>query len=157
MYTCNIQSFKILATFWSWAAQFESYLVENPQRHIFAWCGSYNYLFPKRTGKIFQTLLFFFVHLSNPIVLFCTSFKPYCFFFSYIFQTLLFFFCTSFKPYCSFLYIFQTLLFFFVHLSNPIVLFCTSFKSYCSFFQTLLFFFEHLANPVVLFCTKTSQ
>ena len=34
-------SFKILASFCSWAAWFESYLVENPRRHVFAWCGSY--------------------------------------------------------------------------------------------------------------------
>ena len=36
-----IQSFKGLASFCSWAAWFESYLVENPQRHVFAWCGSF--------------------------------------------------------------------------------------------------------------------
>ena len=40
MYTYFIQSFKILATFCSWAGWFESNLVENPQRHIFAWYGS---------------------------------------------------------------------------------------------------------------------
>ena len=40
MYTCYIQSFKILASCCSWADWFESYLVENPWRHIFAWCGS---------------------------------------------------------------------------------------------------------------------
>ena len=39
MYTCSIQSFKILASFCSWADWFESYLVKS---HIFAWCGSYN-------------------------------------------------------------------------------------------------------------------
>ena len=38
MYTSSI---KILASFCSWAGWFESYLVENPRRHIFAWCGSY--------------------------------------------------------------------------------------------------------------------
>ena len=43
MYTCSIQSFKILASFCSWAGRFESYLVENSRKHIFAWCGSYNY------------------------------------------------------------------------------------------------------------------
>ena len=42
MYTCSIQSFKILASFCSWAGWFKSYLVENPRRHIFAWRGSYN-------------------------------------------------------------------------------------------------------------------
>ena len=31
MYTCYIQSFKILASFCSWAGWFESYLVEDPQ------------------------------------------------------------------------------------------------------------------------------
>ena len=36
-----MQSFKVLASFCSWAGWFESYLVENPQRHVFAWCGSY--------------------------------------------------------------------------------------------------------------------
>ena len=41
MYTCYIQSFKTLASFCSRAGWFESYLVENPQRHIFAWCGSF--------------------------------------------------------------------------------------------------------------------
>ena len=40
MYTCYIQSFKILASFCSWAGWFESYLLENPQRRVFAWCGS---------------------------------------------------------------------------------------------------------------------
>ena len=40
MYTCYTQSFKSLASFCSWAGWFESYLVENPRRHIFAWCGS---------------------------------------------------------------------------------------------------------------------
>ena len=37
-----IQSFKILASFCSWPGWFESYLVKNLRRHIFAWCGSYN-------------------------------------------------------------------------------------------------------------------
>ena len=37
MYTSYIQGFKILA---SWAGGFESYLFENPWRHVFAWCGS---------------------------------------------------------------------------------------------------------------------
>ena len=40
MYTCYIQSFKILASFCSWAGWFESYLVENLRRHVFAWYGS---------------------------------------------------------------------------------------------------------------------
>ena len=40
MYTCYIQSFTILASFCSWAGWFESYLVANPQRHIFVWCDS---------------------------------------------------------------------------------------------------------------------
>ena len=34
------KSFKILASFCSWAGWFECYLVENPLRHVFAWCGS---------------------------------------------------------------------------------------------------------------------
>ena len=42
MYTCYIQSFKILASFCSWADWFESYLFENPWRHIFAWYGSHD-------------------------------------------------------------------------------------------------------------------
>ena len=44
MYTCYIQSFKILDRFCNWAGRFESDLVENPRRHIFAWCGSYGNL-----------------------------------------------------------------------------------------------------------------
>ena len=40
MYACYIQSVKILASFYSWAGWFECYLVENPQSHVFAWCGS---------------------------------------------------------------------------------------------------------------------
>ena len=40
MYTCYTQSLKILASFCSWAGRFESYLFENPWRHVFAWCGS---------------------------------------------------------------------------------------------------------------------
>ena len=31
IYTCSVQSFKILASFCSWADWFESYLVENPK------------------------------------------------------------------------------------------------------------------------------
>ena len=42
MYTCYIQSFKILASFCSWTGWFESYLVKNPRRHVFAWCGSFD-------------------------------------------------------------------------------------------------------------------
>ena len=41
IYTCYIQSFYIIASFCSWAGWFESYLVEHPRRHVFAWCGSY--------------------------------------------------------------------------------------------------------------------
>ena len=40
MYTCYIQSLRILASFCSWAGWFESYLVKNLRRHIFAWWGS---------------------------------------------------------------------------------------------------------------------
>ena len=36
------QSFTILASFCGWASWFESYLVENPRRHVLAWCGSNN-------------------------------------------------------------------------------------------------------------------
>ena len=42
MYTCYIQSLKILASFCSWADWFEPNLVESPRRHVFAWCGSNN-------------------------------------------------------------------------------------------------------------------
>ena len=42
MYACYIKSFKILASFCSWAGWFEPYLVKNLRRHIFAWWGSYN-------------------------------------------------------------------------------------------------------------------
>ena len=41
MYTCYIKKFKILTSFCSWAGWFESYLVENPRRHIFACYGSF--------------------------------------------------------------------------------------------------------------------
>ena len=41
MFTCSFQSFKIPASFCSWAGWFESYPVENPWRHIFAWYGSF--------------------------------------------------------------------------------------------------------------------
>ena len=41
MCTCYTQSFKILASFCSWASWFEAYLFENPQRHVSAWCGSF--------------------------------------------------------------------------------------------------------------------
>ena len=40
MYTCYIQSVRILASFCSWVGWFESYLVKHLRRHIFAWCGS---------------------------------------------------------------------------------------------------------------------
>ena len=36
-----IISFKTLASLCSWADWFESYLVENPKRQVFLWCGSY--------------------------------------------------------------------------------------------------------------------
>ena len=38
---CYIQNVKILASFCGWAGWLESDLVDNPRRHIFAWCGSY--------------------------------------------------------------------------------------------------------------------
>ena len=40
MYICYIQSFNILASFWSWAGWFESYQFQNRWRHVVAWCGS---------------------------------------------------------------------------------------------------------------------
>ena len=33
---------KIIASFCSWAGCFFSYLVENPRRHVFAWCDSFS-------------------------------------------------------------------------------------------------------------------
>ena len=42
MYTCYIQSVKILASFCSWAGWLESDLVDNSRRQAFVWCGSYN-------------------------------------------------------------------------------------------------------------------
>ena len=41
MYTCYIQRLRIQDSFCSWADWFETYQVENPWRHIFVWCGSY--------------------------------------------------------------------------------------------------------------------
>ena len=42
--TTKVQrSFEILASSCSWAGYFESYLVENPWRHSFAWCGLWVY------------------------------------------------------------------------------------------------------------------
>ena len=38
MYTCYIQSFKILVGFCCWTGCFESYLVKNAWKHVFAWC-----------------------------------------------------------------------------------------------------------------------
>ena len=49
MYTCYIQSFKILASFCSSAGWFESYPFENPWRHIFTWCDSYELPHDKTT------------------------------------------------------------------------------------------------------------
>ena len=43
MYICYSQSLRILASFCSWAGWFDSYLVENLRRHIFAWHGSYSW------------------------------------------------------------------------------------------------------------------
>ena len=40
MYTCCIQSFKILASFYSWAGWFEYCMVENPRKHVLAWFSS---------------------------------------------------------------------------------------------------------------------
>ena len=48
MYTCYIESFKILASFCSWAGWFESDLVKNLRRHIFAWCSSVDLLFSQK-------------------------------------------------------------------------------------------------------------
>ena len=39
-YTCFIKSFKIVTSFCSWAGWFETDLVENSWRQVFAWCGS---------------------------------------------------------------------------------------------------------------------
>ena len=41
MYILAISSFKILTSFCNWAGWFESYLVENPRKHVFACCGSF--------------------------------------------------------------------------------------------------------------------
>ena len=43
MYTCSNRSFKILASFCSWAGWFESYLIKNPWRHVFLWCGLFSF------------------------------------------------------------------------------------------------------------------
>ena len=76
MYTCYIQSFEILASFCSWAGWFECYLVENPRRHVFAWCGSIRvhmleianiYIeFTYIKGKVFinATLLILYCHIE---------------------------------------------------------------------------------------------
>ena len=42
MYTCYIPCCKILASLCSLADWFESYLVANSRRHVFAWCGSWH-------------------------------------------------------------------------------------------------------------------
>ena len=63
MCTNYVQSFKILASFCSWAGWFESYPVENPPRHVFAWCGSIVQIFTvnqsaRRTLKLNGSSLF---------------------------------------------------------------------------------------------------
>ena len=40
MYTCYIQSFKILASFCNWEGWFECYCLKIPE-DVFAWCGSF--------------------------------------------------------------------------------------------------------------------
>ena len=73
MYTCYIQSFKTLASFCSWAGWFESYLVKNLRRHIFAWCGSYDKLLFLCTIKIIR-------NKNNKIIIIDTlKFKKYYF------------------------------------------------------------------------------
>ena len=42
MYTCYIHSLRILTSFCSCAGSFESSLVRNPRRHVFACCSPYN-------------------------------------------------------------------------------------------------------------------
>ena len=71
MFTCFIQSFKILASFCSWAGWFESYLVENLWRHIFAWCGSYAHMLIHNGCKLPQ-------YAPSMWQLWDTSDKPHC-------------------------------------------------------------------------------
>ena len=62
MYTCYIQSLRILAGFCSWTGWFESYLVKNLCRHIFAWCRSFNNSFHIKWSV--QTLCHLFLNKS---------------------------------------------------------------------------------------------
>ena len=80
MCTCYIRSFKILASFCSWAGWFQSYLVKNTQRHIFAWCGSYDYQTQKHTLHTFSKpywtelmhILGIFVESTDMLNIFCS-------------------------------------------------------------------------------------
>ena len=50
---CILAISKVLASFCSRAGWFESYLVENPRRHVFAWCGSNDFTNERRQEIVF--------------------------------------------------------------------------------------------------------
>ena len=79
MYTCCIQSFKILASFYSWAGWFESYLVEYPRRHIFAWHGSITVMIlsfrTDRSGQTVQTQIRLLLEEQSDQGLHCLQFR----------------------------------------------------------------------------------
>ena len=52
----RIQSFKILASFCNWGGLFESYLVKNPRRHVYAWCGSNDLIHPSPVFPLFSSV-----------------------------------------------------------------------------------------------------
>ena len=58
LYTCFVQRFRILACLCSWAYWFESNLIANRWRHIFAWCGSYYKFHMRMTTSVWFVFCF---------------------------------------------------------------------------------------------------
>ena len=84
MYTAISKSFKILASFCSWAGWFECYLVENSRRHIFG-CGSCN-VWHIHSGLLLKYFLYLSLfQIGIPFAKTSSCFhKPYYFFFIYL-------------------------------------------------------------------------
>ena len=56
MYTCYIQSLRILASFCSWAGLFESYMVKSLRKHFFVWFGSIIVMYAKDADEMTKSV-----------------------------------------------------------------------------------------------------
>ena len=68
--TCFSRNFKTLASLYSWAGQFESYLLANPRRQVFSWCGSNNIVTSSNKISIFNVSSFLGWKCHQPSSLF---------------------------------------------------------------------------------------